>query len=428
MKESVKINFMLTLCLFICALGALLLWPGGARAAEKHEVIVGDFNLTADRALVDQIDYEYDNTLGELTIKTNEPITIANKVSGETTTKDTIVVADSVTGGKITLDGLNIDVSANYGRCAFSLKDSANVSLTLKDSSDNSLKSGEERAGLEVPEGATLTLGGSGTLNVTGGSFGMGHNPAGIGARSGKSGNITITSGIVTATSLTSGAGIGGNTDNGTITIEGGIVTAKGGDHGAGIGGGENGAGGTIKITGGSVTATGGTSGAGIGGGLRGAGGNVTIDGGSVNATGGGGDAQNIGNGSGNTNPFTLKTSRPVQNTELSTKPVILTLENNANPNQAVTWMKVGDYVGADKTTGFGEYEYGIHDMKTDAEGKVYLYLPEGDIQAGTAASLRPDGPLLYSGRFNQKREATLTAQSDLENLDLSTLGEGQNL
>ena len=127
MKVSVKINFMLTLTLFICALGALLLWPGNVRAAEKE---VGAFKLTTDGA--QNTDYKYENNV--LTILTNTPITIANRESGATT--DAIVVAESVTDGKITLDGVNIDVGAGR-HSAFSLKGGASVSLTLAENSVN---------------------------------------------------------------------------------------------------------------------------------------------------------------------------------------------------------------------------------------------------------------------------------------------------
>ena len=45
MKVFVKTNLILTLFLFICALGALLLWPCNVRAEEKE---VGAFKLTTE--------------------------------------------------------------------------------------------------------------------------------------------------------------------------------------------------------------------------------------------------------------------------------------------------------------------------------------------------------------------------------------------
>ena len=124
-----------------------------------------------------------------------------------------------------------------------------------------------------------------------GGSFNGGNS-------GGSGGNVTITGGIVKASSG-SGAGIGGGGgtyggSGGNVTISGGTVTAPGG-NGAGIGGGSGntgGSGGTATITGGTVIASS-TSGAGIGGGsgrsTGGSGGTITITGGNVTATGGNG-------------------------------------------------------------------------------------------------------------------------------------------
>jgi len=107
------------------------------------------------------------------------------------------------------------------------------------------------RAGIEVYEGAALTIygqaGGTGTLNVTGGS---------------------------------TGAGIGGYSDYnmGAVTINGGTVNATGGMSAAGIGGGTYSNGGTVTINGGTVTATGGSaSAAGIGKGAYGSNGSLTV-------------------------------------------------------------------------------------------------------------------------------------------------------
>jgi hypothetical protein len=167
------------------------------------------------------------------------------------------------------------------------------------------------------PDGTTLTIEGSGTLNATGGSDGA----AGIG--SGKStscGNITINGGNIEACGGANGAGIGtgycnvsGSISCGIITITGGTVTAYGGENAAGIGAGQsrnntksnvnncNG----INISGGIVTAIGGENAAGIGSGYaRGTRspisscGDINITGGTVVATGG---SNGAGIGTGNT-------------------------------------------------------------------------------------------------------------------------------
>jgi hypothetical protein len=151
-----------------------------------------------------------------------------------------------VTGNAaVTLGNVSIDVSGSSNAIAFAIDDGVSVDLTLVGTSV--LKSGANKAGLQVPDTASLsiTANSTGSLETTGGN-----NGAGIGG--------------------------GNNGAGGTITISGGTVTATGGNYGAGIGGGYYGAGGTITISGGTVTATGGNSGAGIGGGRYGNGGTIT--------------------------------------------------------------------------------------------------------------------------------------------------------
>ena len=111
--------------------------------------------------------------------------------------------------------------------------------------------------GIEVSEGSTLTIEGSGTLKVK-----ANYDNSGIGA--GKVGTIIINGGNIEATGGDYGAGIGGsihNSNGGTIIINGGVVKATGGWGAAGIGGGYNnwqgnyGVCGNIVINGGQVTA-----------------------------------------------------------------------------------------------------------------------------------------------------------------------------
>lgn len=158
----------------------------------------------------------------------------------------------------ITINNVNIDCSATAGACAFQLTNGATVNLTLVNAS--TLTSGSPRAGIEVPEGCTLYINGSGSVTATGGTE-----------------------------QNFSGAGIGGSKDmiNGPITINSGTVTANGGSNAyygaAGIGGGCKAAGQNITINGGFVTANGSSDSyygaAGIGGGAMGAATNITIAG-----------------------------------------------------------------------------------------------------------------------------------------------------
>ena len=147
---------------------------------------------------------------------------------------------------------------------------------------ENTVKGGYKyNAGIFVPKEKTLTIDGTGSLNVSSGG-----SVSAIGAkRSGQiqgipGGNIVINGGTINATGGNGGAGIGGCSfaDCGTITINGGNVTAVGNDNASGIGSGNRKsfcAG--ITITGGTVTATGNGGGAGIGCGIQGSCGNITI-------------------------------------------------------------------------------------------------------------------------------------------------------
>ncbi|WP_379139112.1 beta strand repeat-containing protein, partial [Paenibacillus sp. sgz500958] len=277
-------------------------------------------------------------TYGASQVQDDIPKTSQITIIGTTTTN--AVVVNNVTA-HITLSDVNIQETVN-GLCAFSLLNGgfSDVELTLVGS--NILKSGNNAPGLKAGWRATLTIQGTGSLNVTGGQY-----SAGIGDGNNQSGgNITIVGGTVTAIAGSGGAGIGGgsaangtyvgkaisisggtvyaqgtdggagigggaqsgghNVDGGTINISGGTVTAKGSMGGAGIGGGGNlssggGAGGLINISGGTVTAIADNNGAGIGGGgansSGGAGGTINISGGTVTATGGLSGGAGIGGG-----------------------------------------------------------------------------------------------------------------------------------
>ena len=167
--------------------------------------------------------------------------------------------------------------------------------IVLAEGTTNSVKGGMNNPGIYVPQGHTLTLQGSGTLNATGGN-----SSAGIGSgRSSSCGTVTISDGTVTATGSQYAAGIGSGyyySSCGNITINGGIVNATGGELAAGIGSGRASSCGNITISGGTITATGGYRGAGIGSGWPSSCDNIAISGGTVTATGGQ-SAAGIGSG-----------------------------------------------------------------------------------------------------------------------------------
>ena len=265
---------------------------GGAQMYESAESeAIGAFTVTGGTS---GTDYEYtagteEGSGGVLTIKTGTAVIIAN-TDPSTPTTDRIEVAKDVSAN-ITLAGVNIDVSSMSGTAAFKIANvsTGDVTITLADGSENTLKSGENCAGLQKngeysPEdcGKLTIQGSTGKLIATGGRY-----SAGIGGGDNASGfNIEISGGMVTATGGYGGSGIGGGYyySGSNIKISGGTVTATGGMNGAGIGGGHYGSGSEITISGGTVTATGGDGGSGIGGGISDFGSDITISGGSVKA------------------------------------------------------------------------------------------------------------------------------------------------
>lgn len=162
-------------------------------------------------------DYTYDNSTNVLTITGNGAYTISGSSSA-----DTIDVAPTNGGTvNITLSGVNIDARNAASHYAFSAESNVNLNLTLI--GDNVLKSGDGAAGLEVAPAVTLniTAASTGTLTATGGS---------------------------------NGAGIGGDTyynDCGAISILGGNVNAVAGSGAETIGRGSSGGSGTLTGVGG---------------------------------------------------------------------------------------------------------------------------------------------------------------------------------
>ncbi len=227
-------------------------------------------------------------------------------------------------------------------------------------------------------EGNNITISG-GTVTATGGQYG-----AGIGGGSRETGSdITISGGTVTATGGLCGAGIGGGGDyyesdvrgvGSNITINGGEVTATGGDFGAGIGGGRYENGRNITISGGTVTATGGWCGAGIGGGEGRTGSDITVSGGTITTTGGK-EATDIGGGSGGSTRTVTITGGSVK-----TKNGALTGVINGTNAVYCTVVDLTDEIGTEAAvTDVGETAYGMKDVMTDADGKIYMYLPAGE-------------------------------------------------
>jgi len=301
------------LSLALCAALAAVLLPGSALADTA-----GGFTISGGAS---GTDYSYDAGAHTLTIKTGTAMTISG-----TTTADRIILAAGITAN-ITLNGVDIDSAS----CAFEISGGTTVNLTLASGTNNGLESGDNKAGLCVPDNSALIIAGTGTLSARGGS---------------------------------SGAGIGGNAGGtcGSVTINRGIVYASGGTGASGIGGGSAGAGGAVVINGGKVKAMGGSLGTGIGSGLLNtSNGSCRITGGSVNANVMG---PNVYADAGSTTRVYLTT---------------VALED-VSAHTAVTSLTT--------TLGSSAYSYGINDLITDSSGKLYLYLPEGTVTtaAKTAA------------------------------------------
>ena len=261
-------------------------------------------------------------------------------------------------GGKniVVLKDVSISLTSQF-LCAVSVENAADVTLYLE--GNNSLVSGESRAGVEISTDSLLMIEGDGSL------FAKSGGQAGIGGGNGASnGTVIINSGTITAQSLYNSAGIGGGSSGsgGNITINGGNVTALGGETAAGIGGGCASDGGSITINGGTVTAKGGENGAGIGGGWYGEAGNITVNGGSVIAVGS--SAENIGAGGG------LKSDGPVDSDGNMLYPV--TVDASELGNVSALYSNGKDNIISGAHTGFASY---------------CLYLPEGE----TILALKPE-------------------------------------
>jgi hypothetical protein len=277
----------------------------------------------------------------------------------------------------VTLDNAIINTpSYNYDRGAIMLDTDAKLTLILADGTDNVVNGPNNWPAIAVRanENAELTIQGNGSLTAQGGT-----EAAGIGGNyGGNGGHITISSGTVTATGggisgyYSGGAGIGGgrNGDGCDITISGGTVTANTGHSGAGIGGGFRGTyggyggnGGNVTISGGTVTANGGNGGAGIGGGLNRANtGSVTITGGSVKMNSHTGPTPT--NEPGGTGQKLYRNTLTVGNPAIG-RDIAITAGSINNEDC--------DATNTPPTPG----KYGIKDVKTDTDGKVYFYLPK---------------------------------------------------
>jgi len=282
-----------------------------------------------------------DNSTQVLTINAGDTITVASGAKVSITGTKASIYINCGTGVTLTLNNVNIINSWQADQAAPLTFSGTNNTLVLSGSS--TLKSyavswndSVVLPAVEVAEGVSLTIEGSGALTAVGGGDGSDYGGAGIGGgkdqnagtitinngtitaeggyysagigagngATGGSGTIIINDGILNVTGGNRASGIGGGggdgstaSDGGTITINGGTITTTSGTYGAGIGGGNGGNGGSISVSEGTITSiASGAYGAGIGGGEGGSGGTITISGGTIDATGAVGGA-GIGGG-----------------------------------------------------------------------------------------------------------------------------------
>ncbi len=191
-----------------------------------------------------------DNTASTVTKAVSRVMNKFIKIINNCTEKDTTV----------TIENVNIRQYSYDCKAAMSVEGAGNTTLKLK--GDNTLKSGDEHAGVEKNDDTS-----SGKLTIT----------------------AEDTSSSLNAYGGDTGAGIGAGFEFGyrkstsNLEIANGKIYAEGGYYAAGIGGGGHNSNGEVTISGGEVTAHGGHTAAGIGGGFRGSG-DVTILGGTVTA------------------------------------------------------------------------------------------------------------------------------------------------
>ena len=417
--------------------------------------------------------YSYDAENDIITVKNGAELTFHSADGyGAENPSQTRIFVEKDAKATLTLDGVYINVSDKaVSPLEIAEGSTGAVSVVLKGT--NVLTAGEKAAGIQKNGTAdgTLTISGSGALTAQGGKYGAGigsgyekagsnicirggevtaiggYGGAGIGGGMyGAGSSITISGGMVTTTGGNGGAGVGSgyHESASNITISRGNVIAKGGYYGAGIGGGKNGFGSNIGISGGEVTATGGSYGAGIGGGYYGVGSNIGISGGEVTATGGsygagigGGDSRD-GNDitiSGGTVTATGKSTRSdigggnwgstgkvtITGGSVKTTKGVLTGVTNGTDTVYYTEVDLSEEYGAEAAvTDVGETAYGMKDVMTDADGKIYMYLPADE--NGTTIVF---GTHFYSGTVSAEAGADnrLTRSTECK-YDLQVVGD----
>ncbi len=312
-------------------------------AAAPVGVAVNDVDVSA----LSGNGWTYDPATSNLVLSAAGPYTL----SGTNTAGEVSVVCRTVSGAEQSVALSNLVLSSSAAS-PFALATNAVVALSLAGTNElSSSKSG--RPAILVPGGASLAVTNAPSEPTNGGTL----------------------SAVATADA----PGIGGPAYGavGDIAIAGGRVVARGNGYAvAGIGAGNGGTGGSVTIAGGLVDARGGTPGAGLGGGGGGNGPSVSISGGTVFAQGH--NTADIGPSAGRV-------------TSASTQAVLLTggslrIANRCEPpasngTERVWCVTVTDLPPTALVEGLQGLPdgYGVHDLYADADGRIYLWLPNGD-------------------------------------------------
>ena len=290
-------------------------------------------------------------------------------------TRQLSVISDFTSGFILDLNGRNLTVKVAEGA---GIDIGLGKTFTIVDNSPEQTgtltveATGENIAGIRVIGSSSIIIESGTVTAITKGRY-----AAGIGGVNHYSvGDITITGGNVKAQGGHWGAGIGGgNCNAGTtnIIISGGKVSAAGGEGASSIGGGQGVGGVNISISGGIVDVGIPPWGTGIGNGNYGTGAIVSISGGTIGTSGTIGTNRmfhtdgglfTITGGSINTTNLTISGEQPKNDNETNVYLTTLTLEgvNEITEIEAIS----------------SPSNYGINDMFTDADGKLYVWLPTG--------------------------------------------------
>ncbi|WP_419822308.1 InlB B-repeat-containing protein [Anoxybacterium hadale] len=225
-----------------------------------------------------------------------------------------------------------------------------------------------------------INVGSGGTLTVTDTANGSGkiQYPSPIAVTS--NGTVNVAKGTIEAISEGYGPAIQCNNSAGTVNVSGGKVIL---DNGGYEGYGAINSFGTVNVSGGDVVGTGATPAIKSVGTANVSGGYInslnSLSGSTANITGGNiGVFRIISGGTANVTGGTINTiynDGTLQN--LNSQSLSLYIFTGGDPNVAVTSISVTPALS---------YTYGLNDVKTDSEGKIYAWLPAGITNASVTA------------------------------------------